>query len=223
MDEDSGAAALEEEIAALEGALGGASEMAAGFSRELRRVHETFSATGQGAARLEASLSRGVARAIDGVVLNSGSLSGALRQIGRSLVDTAYSAAVKPVAGHVGGMLARGMAGIFAPEMPFARGGAFTQGRVMPFAQGGVVSGPVHFGMRGGGLGLMGEAGPEAILPLRRGADGRLGVASAEAGSARPVQVVMNIQTPDAESFRRSRAQIAAQVSRALAGSARLR
>jgi lambda family phage tail tape measure protein len=59
--------------------------------------------------------------------------------------------------------------------MPFEKGGSFAQGRVQPFATGGIVSGPVTFPMRGG-TGLMGEAGPEAILPLRRGRGGRLGV-----------------------------------------------
>ncbi|MEC7300348.1 MAG: phage tail tape measure protein, partial [Pseudomonadota bacterium] len=92
-------------------------------------------------------------------------------------------------------------------------GGAIAQGRVMPFADGGVVRGPTAFPMRGA-TGLMGEAGPEAILPLTRGADGKLGVRSQ---GGRPVTVVMNIQTPDAESFRRSQAQVAAQMSRVLA------
>jgi phage-related minor tail protein len=62
----------------------------------------------------------------------------------------------------------------------------------------------------------MGEAGPEAIMPLARGADGRLGVRMTEGGSARPVQVVMNISTPDVEGFRRSRSQLAADMGRAL-------
>ena len=83
----------------------------------------------------------------------------------------------------------------------------------MPFASGGIVSGPTAFPMRGG-LGLMGEAGPEAILPLARGPDGRLGVRGG--GGAAPVTVVMNIQTPDVEGFRRSQSQIAAQMGRAL-------
>jgi phage-related minor tail protein len=59
----------------------------------------------------------------------------------------------------------------------------------------------------------MGEAGPEAILPLARGPDGRLGVASA---GGRGVSVVMNISTPDVQGFQRSQSQIAAQVTRAL-------
>jgi len=69
------------------------------------------------------------------------------------------------------------------------------------------------FPMRGG-FGLMGEAGPEAIMPLTRGSDGRLGVRSE--GSGRAVNVVMNISTPDVEGFRRSNSQIAAQMGRVL-------
>jgi lambda family phage tail tape measure protein len=100
--------------------------------------------------------------------------------------------------------------------MPFARGASFAQGRVMPFAQGGVVAGPVSFPMRGGARGLMGEAGPEAIMPLARGADGRLGVRASGSG-ARPVTVVMNVSTPDVQGFQRGQTQIAAQLGRALA------
>jgi len=60
----------------------------------------------------------------------------------------------------------------------------------------------------------MGEAGPEAIMPLARGPDGKLGVRGG--GGGRPVNVVMNISTPDAQSFRRSQSQIAAQMGRVL-------
>jgi len=73
-----------------------------------------------------------------------------------------------------------------------------------------------------GGVGLMGEAGPEAILPLARGRDGKLGVRG-DAGRAAPVQVVVNITTPDVEGFRRSQAQVAAQVRRALGSADRNR
>ena len=113
----------------------------------------------------------------------------------------------------VGGAIATGVNSALSGLFPFEKGGAFTQGRVMPFARG-VVSSPTMFPMRGG-RGLMGEAGPEAIMPLARGADGRLGVQSE--GGGRPVNVVMNITTPDVQSFTRSQSQIAAQLSRALA------
>ena len=94
-----------------------------------------------------------------------------------------------------------------------AKGNAFRGGRVTPFARGGVVSGATPFPMPGG-VGVMGEAGPEAIMPLERGADGRLGVRS---GGGQPhITVSMNITTPDAESFRRSRAQVASEMARAI-------
>jgi phage-related minor tail protein len=82
----------------------------------------------------------------------------------------------------------------------------------MPFASGGIISGPTRFAMRNG-TGLMGEAGPEAIMPLARGADGKLGV---RGGGGSVTNVVVNIHTPDAQSFQRSQGQIAAQMSRAL-------
>lgn len=56
-----------------------------------------------------------------------------------------------------------------------ANGGVMSSGRMTPFANGGIVNGPTIFPMANG-AGLMGEAGPEAIMPLKRGADGRLGV-----------------------------------------------
>ncbi|WP_299591703.1 phage tail tape measure C-terminal domain-containing protein [uncultured Microbulbifer sp.] len=57
-----------------------------------------------------------------------------------------------------------------------AHGNAFNHGQILPFAHGGVISGPTMFGLAGNRMGIAGEAGPEAILPLRRGSDGDLGV-----------------------------------------------
>jgi lambda family phage tail tape measure protein len=56
-----------------------------------------------------------------------------------------------------------------------ANGKVMSSGRMTPFANGGIVNGPTIFPMANG-AGLMGEAGPEAIMPLKRGADGKLGV-----------------------------------------------
>lgn len=69
-----------------------------------------------------------------------------------------------------------------------AQGGAW-DGGVQMFAKGGafatnsVLTRPTGFAMAGGGLGVAGEAGPEAIMPLARGADGSLGVQMMGGGS----------------------------------------
>ena len=78
-----------------------------------------------------------------------------------------------------------------APATTAANGGAFSGGNVIPFASGGVVGSPTNFAMSGGRTGLMGEAGPEAIMPLKRGADGKLGVATS--GGSQSITVVQNI------------------------------
>jgi lambda family phage tail tape measure protein len=57
----------------------------------------------------------------------------------------------------------------------YASGGVFDLGNVIPFASGGIVTSPTLFPMARG-AGLMGENGPEAVMPLKRGADGKLGV-----------------------------------------------
>lgn len=70
-----------------------------------------------------------------------------------------------------------------------ARGNVFAApGGVQAFANGGIVGGPTLFGMGGGRTGLMGEAGPEAVVPLKRGKDGKLGISGG--GSANINQVV---------------------------------
>jgi phage-related minor tail protein len=215
MAEIDGLDGFQEQVDSLETSLGAASGMAAGFESELRRMQAAMSATSSDVASLERGLSRGLRRAFDGVVLDGMKLSDALQTVAQSMVNTVYSAALKPVTDHFGSFLTQGIAGL----MPFADGGSFSQGRVMPFANGGVVNGPVAFPMRGG-MGLMGEAGPEAIMPLTRGADGKLGV-RAQGGGA--TTVVMNITTPDVEGFRRSGSQIAAQMGRALGRGQRIR
>ncbi|MBU2982731.1 phage tail tape measure protein [Lentibacter algarum] len=198
---------------ALEQSLGAAAGMAASFDAELKRMRTSISETGHDVASLEKGLSGGLRRAVDGVVLDGMKLSDVFGTIAQSMINATYAAAVKPVTDHFGGLLSQGIGGLMGSLFGFEKGGSFAQGRVMPFANGGVVSGPTTFPMRGG-TGLMGEAGPEAIMPLSRGSDGKLGV---RGGGGSSVNVVMNITTPDAEGFRRSQSQIAAQMGRVLA------
>jgi len=202
---------LEIASAGLGDSLNAATAMAVGFDSELRRIRDSFAATGKDAATLERGMSRGLRKAFDGLVFDGDKLSDALDGLAKSMISTVYSAAMRPITNQVGGLIAGGVSSLVEGLLPFADGGSFAQGRVMPFASGGIVTGPTMFPMRGG-TGLMGEAGPEAIMPLARGPDGKLGVR----GSGGPTNVVINVTTPDAQSFQRSQGQIAAQMLRAL-------
>lgn len=202
---------LEDSVSALEQTLGDASLLTANFDGELRGMQNTLSETARGLGSLERGFAGGLRKAFDGLILDGVKLSDALSTVAQSMVDTAYSAAITPVTDHLGGLLSDGVNAAVSGLIPHANGGTFSQGRVMPFANGGVVSRATTFPMRGG-TGLMGEAGPEAIMPLARGADGKLGVR----GGGETVNVTMNITTPDAQSFQRSQGQIATQMARAL-------
>jgi phage-related minor tail protein len=166
---------------------------------------------------------------------------GVLKSLRQSLVETGLRLALAPLqtalsqslksitpggpggsspldSGGILGGLFKGIGSLFgagsdAPS-PFARGGVFSRGMVMPFAQGGVVGAPSYFPL-GRGLGVMGEKGAEAVMPLARGPDGRLGVQAG--GGGRPLSVTVNVSTPDADSFRRSEAQVSAALARAVA------
>lgn len=207
MGESDGMDGFEDQLNALEATMAETGAVTQAFSGEMAKMQEAISATSKDAEVLSKGLSRGLKRAFDGLVFDGMRASEALETVARSVINTAYSSALKPVTKGLGSALTDGLFSLFA------NGGSFAQGKVMPFASGGVVSSPTYFPMRGG-TGLMGEAGPEAIMPLSRGPDGKLGVRTE--GGGRPVQVVMNISTPDAASFQRSQSQIAAQMARAL-------
>lgn len=191
---------IQDQIAALEATLGGTSSVVGAFEGELARMRDSLVFTGREVNALSSGIGGGLRRAFDGLVFDGMKLSDALKRVAQTMIDTVYNVAMRPVQNAIGGAVAQGLAGLL--------------GGMMPFAKGGVVSSPMSFPMRGA-TGLMGEAGPEAILPLTRGADGRLGVQAS--GGTRPVTVVMNIQTPDVQGFQRSQSQIAAQAQRMLA------
>lgn len=135
-------------------------------------------------------------------------LESVLQGLASRISGIALSAGLKPLENLVSqgvSNLIGGAGSLFA----FADGGV--PGRITPFADGGVVSSPTYFPMNGD-FGLMGEAGSEAILPLRRGADGALGVAASGGGSA--MNITFNVTATDAASFRKSEGQIAAMLAR---------
>ena len=149
-------------------------------------------------------LADGVARAVStafrGALLDGKSFKSVLGDIARSFADIALKAAIRPLGDLVGGLVGN----LFAGTNP-------ALGTVTPFAKGGVIATPSYFPL-GQGLGLMGEAGAEAIMPLQRGADGRLGVA----GGGGAVNVTFNVTASDARSFAASEAEVSAMLLRAV-------
>lgn len=175
--------------------------------------------------------SRSFGRSISGAfakgVVEGRRFDDVLKSIGRGLAQHSLKAAFKPIelavsqsfgdlfknlAKPIGDALAGAATGVSMPVVASAMGNVIDGQGVRPFAQGGVVAAPTYFPL-GRGLGLMGERGAEAIMPLARGPDGRLGVRqSGDAGG--PVNLTVNIATPDVEGFRRSEAGVASALAR---------
>lgn len=153
--------------------------------------------------------------ALKSAAVSGRDLDDILRRIGLNLAGLALEQGMKPLQGLAGSLFS-GVLGGLSGILPFAKGGV--PGHVVPFAAGGVVSTPSYFPM-GKSLGLMGEAGAEAIMPLQRGADGRLGVAAAAGGGT--VNVVFNVTATDAASFRKSEAQVTGMLARAVSRGSR--
>ena len=145
-----------------------------------------------GLGQLADTVGAKLVNAFAGAAIHGRKLSDVLRSLALSLAQTALTSALKPLGNLLGGLL----------------GGT----AVTPFASGGIVNSPTLFPM-GGGTGLMGEAGPEAIVPLARGRDGRLGIR----GGGNGVTVNVTINTPDVQGFQRSQSQVSALLAKAVA------
>jgi lambda family phage tail tape measure protein len=159
------------------------------------------------------SFSRAMTRAFAVSVTSGKQFDDVLKSLTLRLSDLAVRLAFKPLEKSISSgieSLLSGLAGIGS-----SAGASVTAatGAVKPFASGGVIGTPTYFPLMQGGVGLAGEAGPEAIMPLRRGSDGRLGVAGQGGGNS----ITVNIATPDAESFRRSESYVTGQIARAVA------
>ncbi|MGV1013708.1 MAG: phage tail tape measure protein [Methyloceanibacter sp.] len=160
------------------------------------------------ASRMSGRFANDLTRAFTDAAVKGRDLSDVLKQLAVSLSKHTLEAALSPISNAFGSMLTQliGGAGLM-PKLP------------LPFARGGVIASPMTFPLGGQRLGLAGEAGPEAILPLARGRDGRLGV-RAEGGNG-GINVTFNVTAQDADSFRRSEGQVAAMLSRAVGRGAR--
>jgi len=204
---------LEVQLDGLENNLAATTDMSAAFQRELAGMELGIAGAGREAAGFSRSLNTDMRRAFGDLVFEGTKVSDVFKNVAKSMVNTTINSAIRPVTGAISGALTGGLTNLIGGILPFAQGGVFSGGHVTPFAKGGIVSNPTNFQMNGG-LGLMGEAGPEAIVPLARGSDGSLGI---RGGAGNTVTVNMNISTPDVVGFKRSGSQIAAGIQRAIA------
>jgi len=156
--------------------------------------------------------SQSLSQAFMAIVDGSKSASDAFGDMARTIIKQAFEMAViNPIINSLFG----GVKGFSMLPSFFADGGVFSGGAPdKKFANGGVVGGPTTFPMAGGKTGLMGEAGPEAIMPLKRGKNGKLGV-SAEGGGSQNITVVQNFnfQANGDESVKKIIAQAAPSIS----------
>lgn len=160
-----------------------------GVSAELERI-----------SKLSDGVGTALAKALRGAVAEGGSLKSVLAEVSESLAQLALKAAFAPL----GDLVSSALNGLYQATNPAVGG-------VTAFAKGGVLASPTYFPL-GQGFGLAGEAGAEAVMPLTRGADGRLGVATG--GGA--VNVTFNVTAQDARSFARSEAELSAMLLRAV-------
>jgi phage-related minor tail protein len=159
-------------------------------------------------------LSKSLGIAFDQLALKGKGLSETFATLALSLSQSLLKDALQPLQQGIGSGLLQLFGGGGLP-VAFAKGGTLQAGTPVPFASGGIVSSPMTFPLGNGRTGLAGERGAEAILPLTRGADGRLGVASNSRTQAAPITV--NVTATDIASFQRSETQIAALLARAVA------
>jgi tape measure domain-containing protein len=97
-----------------------------------------------------------------------------------------------------------------------ANGKVFSANGIVPFAMGGIVDRPTIFPFAKGGIGLMGEAGPEAIIPLRRGPDGRLGVAGSGGGGSTTINVSVDAKGTSVQGDGSQSASLARAIAQAV-------
>lgn len=142
------------------------------------------------------------------------SVKDAFKDMARAIIAELYRVlVVQRIVGSFGAGGGGILGAAYGAFNPSANGNVFSAGNMVPFADGGVVTRATTFPMRNGSVGLMGEAGPEAILPLKRGPGGKLGVA-ASGGGGTVVNNNISVTGSDSEAVRREITKMIPQISR---------
>jgi phage-related minor tail protein len=155
-----------------------AQKTAAAGIKELERARANEAEQARKASEAQKQWNNQLTYAFKDAIMNSKNLGDALSNLANRVQDMLVNKALDRL---LGGLLGG-----------FAKGAAFQAGGVTAFANGGVVSSPTMFPMRGG-IGLMGEAGAEAIMPLTRTSNGDLGVKAVGAGTVVNTSININV------------------------------
>lgn len=209
------AAYRKQAVDSLPGYLSGLESTAAGYSKNLeltKALTAEQEKQKQLADGIGSSIGQGMSSAFDAVITGAEDFNTSLQKIASGvLIDIAkqlmqiyvINTAINAISGLFGPKTGGFLPGVnFNPSafsMPaLAANGMVASNGIRPFAMGGVVDQPTLFRFASGGagnLGLMGEAGPEAIMPLKRGRDGKLGVA----GGGDSIAITVNVDAKGSE------------------------
>jgi len=156
------------------------------------------------------SIAESFGSALTSIVDGTKSVKDAFKDMASEIIKELYRIfVIKQLTGMIANVISPGAGDSYL----LARGGVLNNGQVVPYADGGVVGSPTTFPMSAGRTGLMGEAGPEAIMPLKRGKDGKLGV-QAEGGAGDVIiHQNFNFQANGDESVKKIIAQAAPQIA----------
>jgi hypothetical protein len=145
------------------------------------------------------------------IVDGTESAKDAFRSMARDIIKQLYQIlVVEQMVNSISGAIQGSFGG--APQGPMPSGNVVPDTRMFKLANGGVIGGPTSFRTSSGQSGLMGEAGPEAIMPLKRGANGKLGV-QMEGGGATTVVQNFSFSANGDESVKRIIAQAAPKIA----------
>jgi tape measure domain-containing protein len=168
-------------VAFTEKALGAAGKQIARNLNAQKKVKQELTETEEFSKKIGQTLEQGIGSALEGIIFQTKSLKESLSDVLRSVAGLFIQSGVRSAFSGLG------LDNFFKMNKE-ANGNVYAQNGVVPFARGGIVNKPTLFPFAKG-IGLMGEAGPEAIMPLKRGPSGRLGVEASGGGTS----VVVNV------------------------------
>lgn len=165
-------------------------EQAKNYDLQLSKIEKSTSNVGN----LSKELGRQFESLFENAVLDSGDFGDALDGLGKDLERLALQSVTNPFFRGIQGLLEEGVSDFIPGLFANAKGGVYSGSGISQFS-GRIVNSPTVFPFAKG-IGLMGEAGPEAIMPLRRTADGALGIKAQGMGANVTVNIIGSPSTP---------------------------